>query len=76
MLILTQVKDHRLFTLPSKSMKSETKVKGFTLNFKNSQVINHNSMSDMIKNNIKVKTIEENKITKNSKKTTIENKYQ
>jgi hypothetical protein len=58
------------------SMKCETKVKGFTLNFENSQVINYNSMLDMIKNNIKLKTIDENKITRNSKKKTIENKRQ
>jgi hypothetical protein len=57
-------------------MKCETKVKGFTLNFKNSQVINHNSMLDMVKNNTRLKTIDKHKITRNSKKKTIENKYQ
>jgi hypothetical protein len=33
-------------------------------------------MLDMIKKNTTLKTIDENKITRNSKKKTIENKYQ
>jgi hypothetical protein len=58
------------------SFNCQTKNKGFTLNFKNSQIINHKSMLEMVRNNKLLKIVDENKITRDSKYKTIVNKYQ
>lgn len=56
---------------------THTKVKGFTLNFENSQVINHNQMIKIVKGEIKERVlVDENKITRDTKNKTIVNKYQ
>jgi hypothetical protein len=63
------------------SINCQTKVKGFTLNFENSQIINHDSMVNLVKNYFKqlpsvYTLVDENKITRNTKNKMIENKYQ
>src|SRR5271156_2187841 len=53
------------------------KIKGFYLNYENSQILNYDSMVQMIKGEIKNRTIiEANKITRDPKTKHIVNKYQ
>ena len=57
--------------------KSKCTIKGFRLNYENEQVLNHQSMIQVIKNEVKeLVTVDENKICRDSKNKTIVNRYQ
>lgn len=59
------------------NLSEKCKIKGFYLNYENSQFLNHKAMSKMIKGEIKNMTIvEENKITRDHKTKNIVSKYQ
>jgi hypothetical protein len=59
------------------NLKEVCKIKGFYLNYENSRLINFKLMDKMVKKECKgVTTIDENKITRDSKTKNIVNKYQ
>jgi ribosomal protein S20 len=59
------------------SQKEMCKIKGFFLNYENSQFLNFKTMSKMVKKDCKgVTIVEENKITRDPKTKNIVNKYQ
>ncbi len=59
------------------NLKEVCKIKGFYLNYENSQFINFKLMDKMVKKECKgVTIIDENKITRESKTKNIVNKYQ
>jgi hypothetical protein len=65
------------YSLEQSNSEFKCRVKGFTLNYENSQFINHKTMVQMVNSEIKGKTIvEENKITRDPKTKSIINKYQ
>ena len=62
---------------PGKGLSSKCTIKGFRLNYGNAQVLNHESMVKVIKDEVKeLVTVDENKICRDPRNKTIVNRYQ